>query len=284
MTFTGVGYIILTEDEYMKIKTKAYHNIQTVMKFLKGRIDEQHDDCMHQIRVKSSDFPDISSDSIMDTMRYLEQLNYIELSTYTQHTEQYHKTKQRYLELESKMNKSIFNQNNCAKMAIRCFTDDGKMLQTLKRELEDMERNAGIEILATPTNHFSNGCKQFGITGRGTIIYQFSYNKNTREVSINKQVFHKCSLNSIPDSFLIAAMKVDKYGDPIVWDTSKREPNKIFNDIKLNKVLSRLFFVPISNNGKTFTFRRCVTEFDISQEKINTKKVNSAIKKLIDSN
>lgn len=268
----------------MKIKTKAYNNIQTVLRFLYDRVNEQHEDCAHAIKLRSSDIKGMSMDSIVDAVRYLEQLEYIEFTTKSYYSEKYHEVKNQQLKLEEKMGKSIFNQNSCMSMAIRYFTDDGKLLQSLRQELEQLKHNTELEILATPTEKFQDGCRSFGITAKGTVIYQFSYNEKTREVSINKQVFHRCSLNSTPDEFLTAAMKVRKYGDSIIWNASKREPNKIFNDIKLNKILSRLFFAPLSKDGKTFTFRKNVTEYDIAHEKINTKKVNQALERLIGAN
>lgn len=268
----------------MKIKTKAYNNIQAVLRFLQNRVSEQHEDCTHAIKLKSSDIAGMSMDSIMDSVRYIEQLEYIKFTTKAHYSEKYHEIKNQYLKLEEKMSKSIFNQNICVNMAIRYFTDDGRLLQSLKQELEQLKHNTELEILSTPTEKFQDGCRSFGITAKGTVIYQFSYNEKTREVSINKQVFHRCSLNSTPDEFLTAAMKVRKYGDSIIWNASKREPNKIFNDIKLNKILSRLFFAPLSKDGKTFTFRKYVTEYDIAHEKINTKKVNQALERLIGAN
>ncbi len=268
----------------MKIKTKAYNNIQTVLRFLYDRVNEQHEDCAHAIKLRSSDITGMSMDSIVDAVRYLEQLEYIEFTTKSYYSEKYHEVKNQQLKLEEKMGKSIFNQNSCMSMAIRYFTDDGKLLQSLKQELEQLKHGAELEILVTPTKKFQDGCRSFGITGKGAIVYQFSYDEKTREVTINKQVFHRCSLNSTPDEFLTATMKVRKYGDPIIWNASKREPNKIFNDIKLNKILSRLFFAPLSKDGKTFTFRKYVTEYDIAHEKINTKKVNQALERLIGAN
>ncbi len=264
----------------MKIKTKAYNNVQTVLRFLHDRVSEQHEDCTHAIKLRSSDITDMSMDSIVDTVRYLEQLEYVEFTMEEYYSEKYHEIKNQYLKLEEKMNKSIFNQNSCMNMAIRYFTDDGKLLQNLKQELKQLKHDAEVEILVTPTGRFQEGCRNFGITGKGNVIYRFSYNEKTQEVAINKQVFHKCALNSNPDEFLVAAMRVKKYGEPILWDNSKREPNKILNDIKLTKVLSRLFFMPMSQDNATFTFRRCVTEFDIARENINTKKVDLALKKL----
>ncbi len=268
----------------MKIKTKAYNNIQMVLRFLHDRVNEQHEDCTHAIKLRSSDITGMSMDSIVDTVRYLEQLEYVEFTAEAFYSEKYHEIKNQYLKLEEKMSKSIFNQNSCMSMAIRYFTDDGKLLQSLEQELKQLKHNAEVEILVTPTEKFQDGYRSFGVTGKGVIIYQFSYNEKTREVAINKQVFHRCSLNSTPDGFLTATMKVRKYGDPIIWDASKREPNKIFNDIKLNKMMARLLFAPLSKDNKTFTFRRYVTEYDISHEKINTRKVNQALERLIGAN
>lgn len=267
----------------MKIKTRAYNNIQVVLKFLKDRTNEQHAECIHPIRVTSSDFQNMPIDSVADTIRYLEKLEYIEASIQMYYPERYYEIKKKYIELDEKLNKSIFNQSSCAGMAIRCFTNDGKILQSLSQELKSLEHNAKFEILITPTKRFNDGCVQFGITGKGAIVYRFLYDEKSREVSINKQVFHKCSLNSMPDEFLTAAMKTKRYGDPIIWDASKREPGKILNDIKLSKVISRLFFAPLAKDGNTFTFRQYVTESDIEQENISTKKVNLAIKKLVHS-
>lgn len=195
----------------MKIKTKAYNSIQTVLRFLYDRVNEQHEDCAHAIKLRSSDITGMSMDSIVDAVRYLEQLEYIEFTTKSYYSEKYHEVKNQQLKLEEKMGKSIFNQNSCMSMAIRYFTDDGKLLQSLKQELEQLKHGAELEILVTPTKKFQDGCRSFGITGKGAIVYQFSYDEKTREVTINKQVFHRCSLNSTPDEFLTATMKVRKY-------------------------------------------------------------------------
>ncbi len=45
-----------------------------------------------------------------------------------------------------------------------------------------------------------------------------------------------------------------------------------------------LFFAPISKDNKELTFRRYVTEYDITHENINTKKINKVLERLIGAN